>query len=299
MLREGGRPRHGRRTLATAMWPGPATARDPRDLDRANSRRIRILAALAPANRRISGGFTVEANLGRPPFPAHDGQRNPNLTDGPSISDPRDLDRANSRRIRILAALAPANRRISGGFTVEANLGRPPFPAHDGQRNPNLTDGPSISDPRDLDRANSRRIRILAALAPANRRISGGFTVEANLGRPPFPAHDGQRNPNLTDGPSISDPRDLDRANSRRIRILAALAPANRRISGGFTVEANLGRPPFPAHDGQRNPNLTDGPSISGGFTVEANLGRPPFPAHDGQRNPNLTDGPSISAVRG
>ena len=52
------------------------------------------------------------------------------------------------------------------------------------------------------------------------------------------------------------DPRHLDRASSRRIRILAALAPANRRISGGFTVEANLGRLLPSAHSGQRTPTL-------------------------------------------
>ena len=56
------------------------------------------------------------------------------------------------------------------------------------------------------------------------------------------------------------DPLDLDRASSRRIRILAALAPANRRISGGFTVEANLGRPLPSVLLPQRDPKLDRGP---------------------------------------
>ena len=90
MLTEGGRPRHGRRTLALAMWPGPATA--PRPTCRRSSQlptNPNSCRSGRRANRRISAGFTVEANLGRLLPSAHARQRDPHLTDCPSISASR------------------------------------------------------------------------------------------------------------------------------------------------------------------------------------------------------------------
>ncbi len=105
---QGGRPRHGRRTLtlALAMWPGPATA--PRPTQCRSSQlptNPNSCRSGRGANRRISGGFTVEANLGQPLPSAHARQRDPDLTGGPSISVNRSGRRTGGGG-RIVSALA-------------------------------------------------------------------------------------------------------------------------------------------------------------------------------------------------
>ena len=57
--------------------------------------------------------------------------------------------------------------------------------------------------------------------------------------------------------------RDIDRCSGPGWRPFGTITsgPGREPDSAGFTVEANLGRPPPSAH--QRDPHLTDGPSIS------------------------------------
>ncbi len=180
---QGGRPRHGRRTLEVAMWPGPATA--PRPTQCRSSQlptNPNSCRSGRRANRRISGGFTVEANLGQPLPSAHARQRDPDLTGGPSISAVMDEDR--------IADAEQGGRPRHGRRTLEVAMWPGPATA------PRPTQCRSSQLPTNPNSCRSGR--------GANRRISAGFTVEANLGQPLPSAHARQRDPDLTDGPSIS-----------------------------------------------------------------------------------------------